>query len=65
MVPEGADRVEVGDEGDGKVGREGFAIHLLREGRGEILPHGEEDEDGVARLPRGGLVVKQRELHGE
>ena len=47
------------------MGGEGLARKLRREAGGEVLKHGELDQDGVARRPGGGLVGEQAELDGE
>jgi hypothetical protein len=63
MVSPGADGVEVGQEGDGEVGGEGFAVELGGEAGGEILGHDEGDEEGVAGEPGAGVVVEEMELY--
>ena len=45
--------------------REGFAVQLDWVTGTEVLKHGEADEQGVARGPRGGAVVEEMELNGE
>lgn len=65
MVAPGADGVEVSEKFGGKLCGEGFPVELLREGIGEVLKHGEADEDGVAGRPRCGLVAEDAELDGE
>ena len=64
-VAPGAYGVEVGEEIGGEVGGEGFATELDGEAGGEILIHGERDEQGVASGPRCGLVMEEVELYGE
>jgi hypothetical protein len=65
VVAPGADGVEVGDKLRGKAGGEGFAGELGGEGVGEVLVHGEGDEEGVTRSPGGRRVVEDAELDGE
>jgi hypothetical protein len=57
--------VEVGDEGLGETGGEGFAAELGWEAGGEVLKHDEGDEEAVARGPGSGLVAEEAELEGE
>ena len=54
VVAPGAYGVEVGDEGGGELGGEGFAGELDGVAVGEVLEHGEGDEEGVAGGPGGG-----------
>jgi hypothetical protein len=65
MVTPRAYGVEVGDEVEGETGGESFAVELLGEAVGEVLKHGERDEDGVAGGPEIGLVAEDAELQGE
>ena len=65
MVAPGAYGVEIGDEVGWEFGGEGFAVELLREAVGEVLEHGEADEDGVAGRPWGGFVAEDAELEWE
>ena len=46
----------------GGADNEGFAGELGGIGVGEVLEHGERDEDGVAGGPGGGLVAEDFEL---
>ena len=65
VVAPGAYGVEVGEKFRRQLCGEGFAVELLGEGVGEVLEHGEADEDGVAGRPRGGLVAEDAEFDGE
>ena len=65
MVAPRAYRVEVGEQFGRQLRGEGFAVELLREGVGEVLEHGETDEQGVTGRPRCGLVAEDTELDGE
>ena len=64
-VAPGADGVEIRDEGWWELRCEGFAVEFLREAVGEVLEHGEADEEGVAGRPGGGFVAEEAELKGE
>jgi hypothetical protein len=57
--------VEVGDEGLGETGGEGFAAELRGEAGGEVLKHDEADKEAVARGPGGGLIAEEAELERE
>ena len=65
MVAPGDARVEVGDEVLGETGGEGFAVEFGGEAGGEVLKHGEADEDGVAWGPGRWLIAEEAELERE
>ncbi len=69
MIAPGADGVEVGGELclqlGGKLRGEGRTRDFGWVGVGEVLEHGEGDEEGVAWGPGSGLVAQDAELDGE
>jgi hypothetical protein len=65
VVAPGGYRVEVGDEGLGETGGEGFAAELGGEAGGEVLKHDQADEETVAGGPGGGLIAEEAELERE
>ena len=62
MITPGADRIKIGEQRRWKMMLERFAIELFRERHGEVLPHDERDEDGVAGRPWARCVMQQAEL---
>ena len=65
MVAPGAYGVEISDERRRETCGEDFACEFVGEAVGEVLEHGDRDEDGVARRPWGGGEVEQTELEWE
>lgn len=73
VVAPGADGVEVDEKLLARVGGkrgietsgEGFAVELGGEGVGEVLEHGEADQEGVARGPGRGGVVQKAKFDGQ
>ena len=65
MVAPRADGVEIGDQVGRKVRGERLAAELLRKAGGEVLKHGELDQERVARRPRCRLIAQQAELDGQ
>ena len=65
MIAPGAYWIEIGDLLRGKMRCEGFAAEFHRELRGEVLEHGQRDEEGVSWLPWSGCVVQQVEFDGK
>jgi hypothetical protein len=65
VVAPGDYGVEVGDEGLGETGGEGFAAELGREAGGEVLKHDECHQEAVAWGPGGGLIAEEAELERE
>jgi hypothetical protein len=65
VVAPGAYWVEVGDERGREAGGDDFAAELVGEAVGEVLEHGDGDEDGVAWRPGIGGEVEQAELERE
>jgi hypothetical protein len=62
VVAPGDGGVEVGDEVLREARGEGFAVKFGGEAGGQVLEHGEADEDGVAWGPEGGLIAEDAEF---